>query len=413
MKLMTNYIHYSLLLLCLLNLLACSTTEKVSDSNQASSDSFQFYGAKLSAGEEDLPTCDSTRQGQLFYVLDIEEFRFCTLEGYQALDLTGVDGANGSDGIDGKDGATGAPGATGAEGINGTNGADALSCDIVDNGNSSKTIECEDGTSETVLSGTLCTVKALSDSYTITCGETSVVVKQGIDGRNGTVLIQGLNRPLHFTGKDGDTYIEVSTGTTYQKVLGAWAVLYSETLPDACNLAGNCGLFDDTRDNLVEAYRWVKIGSQTWMAENLNYETASSVCYENNPDNCKAFGQLYTWDEAVNEACPQGWHLPTKAEWDVLFTTAGDVKGDVGRVLRSSIGWITPGNGIDSLGFSALPGGSFMKDFSGISQISQWWNSDITDPDLASGVFTTFEYTYFGSVLTSQESQLSVRCLKD
>jgi hypothetical protein len=64
-------------------------------------------------------------------------------------------------------------------------------------------------------------------------------------------------------------------------------------------------------------YAVVTIGDQTWMAENLNYETSDSWGFFNNGSNCDVYGRLYTWDAAMS-ACPSGWHLPSDNEWKTL-----------------------------------------------------------------------------------------------
>jgi len=133
----------------------------------------------------------------------------------------------------------------------------------------------------------------------------------------------------------------------------------------------------------------VTIGSQVWMAENLNRETAQSGCYDNNPDNCVKYGRLYTWNAAVG-ACPSGWHLPSDAEWTQLMDFVGG-QGIAGKKLKSTSGWDddskgNTGNGTDDFGFSALPGGGSaatntvsggfsLIGSSGVGEISCWWSS--------------------------------------
>ncbi|MGM9985219.1 MAG: fibrobacter succinogenes major paralogous domain-containing protein [Fibrobacter intestinalis] len=101
-----------------------------------------------------------------------------------------------------------------------------------------------------------------------------------------------------------------------------------------------------------QTYKTVQIGNQTWMAENLNYETDDSYCYDE-PANCRKYGRLYTWDLAP---CPSGWHLPSKVEWDTLFTAVGG-EDVAGLKLKSTSGWYNDGNGTDEYGFSVLPAG--------------------------------------------------------
>ena len=111
--------------------------------------------------------------------------------------------------------------------------------------------------------------------------------------------------------------------------------------------------FTDSRDG--QTYRTVKIGNQVWMAENLNFKTDSSWCYDDNPKNCKKYGRLYEWKTAM-KACPDGWHLPSMDEFRILVNTVGGEK-IAGEKLKSKSGWNDGGNGSDAFGFSALPAG--------------------------------------------------------
>lgn len=82
------------------------------------------------------------------------------------------------------------------------------------------------------------------------------------------------------------------------------------------NVAVKYDTFTDVRDSQV--YRTIKIGHERWLAQNLNYATDSSWCYERKQSNCKKFGRLYQW-EAASKACPEGWHLPTGFEWGTIL----------------------------------------------------------------------------------------------
>jgi uncharacterized protein (TIGR02145 family) len=140
----------------------------------------------------------------------------------------------------------------------------------------------------------------------------------------------------------------------------------------------------DSRDS--KTYDAVLIGSQIWMAQNLNYRTAdaASRCYPvsgngNNSDadnvRCATYGRLYKWatamvlDESCNSnscassinakhkgVCPAGWHIPSDAEWTTLTDFAGG-SSTAGTKLKAASGWAGGGSGTDDYGFAALPGG--------------------------------------------------------
>jgi len=129
--------------------------------------------------------------------------------------------------------------------------------------------------------------------------------------------------------------------------------------------------FTDSRDG--KEYRSVKIGSQTWMAENLSYETKNSWCYDNS-NGCSTYGRHYAWDAAMN-ACPAGWRLPNNEDWNGLALLAGG--GSVAsRILKSKSGWKGNGNGTDEFGFGALPGGGYLGgSFNDVGESGAWWSA--------------------------------------
>jgi uncharacterized protein (TIGR02145 family) len=135
--------------------------------------------------------------------------------------------------------------------------------------------------------------------------------------------------------------------------------------------------FTDSRDGKV--YKIVKIGDQVWMAENLNFDCPKSKCYDNDPKNAEKYGRLYDW-ETAKKACPSGWRLPSKEEWDGLVDFAGG-ENTAGKKLKAESGWNDDegksGNGTDNYGFSALPGGSGYSDgsFSNVGDGGYWWSA--------------------------------------
>lgn len=106
----------------------------------------------------------------------------------------------------------------------------------------------------------------------------------------------------------------------------------------------------DKRDGRV--YKTVKIGKQTWMAENLNYVGEETVCVDPLDENCEIYGRRYAY---WSDLCPEGWHVPDLSEWDDLLYAAGRTEGIDAAMLKSKFGWKKGGEGADALGFSIAP----------------------------------------------------------
>jgi len=172
------------------------------------------------------------------------------------------------------------------------------------------------------------------------------------------------------------------------------------------------GSITDTRDG--QTYKTVTIGTQTWMAQNLNYETANSFCYNDSAKYCEKYGRLYTW-AAANTACPSGWHLPTNAEFETLFTAVGG-SSTAGTKLKSTSGWNSSGNGTDDYSFSALPAGR-RNDSGGYNfegDDAYFWSSTEDGSYYAFNMYLGYDYDYAGlRNYDFKNSGFSVRCVKD
>ena len=146
------------------------------------------------------------------------------------------------------------------------------------------------------------------------------------------------------------------------------------------------GELKDSRDG--KTYKTIVIGSQTWMAENLNYKMDGSYCYDDKDSYCERYGRLYLWKSAV-KACPEGWSLPTKSEWDTLIDYVGgeDIAAKKLKSTDGSSDWYKKSSNV--YGFSILPnGGRFdMGEEGGIAYYSagyesKMWSSTEEDPGM-------------------------------
>ncbi|MDR1829516.1 MAG: hypothetical protein LBQ76_01960 [Candidatus Fibromonas sp.] len=216
------------------------------------------------------------------------------------------------------------------------------------------------------------------------------------------------------------------------------------------------------KGNNISNYRTVVIGTQKWMAENLNYAVAGSKCYGEDGEvfvsggdifggdlitktlspaevqaNCTKYGRLYDWSTAMalplscNEnscssqiqskhrgICPSGWHIPSNDDWYVLINQVGGYE-TAGKHLKSRNGWESYSGieNLDTYGFSALPGGDgySVGSFNDVGHDGYWWSAS-EDEDISYGasiqfMFYNHDYAYWGH--DGKYSLFSVRCLQD
>jgi len=211
------------------------------------------------------------------------------------------------------------------------------------------------------------------------------------------------------------------------------------------------GSYDSDKGNDIANYKTKKIGSQTWMAENLNYNVEGSKCFGEGSSmvvigytgvmpiygtlsnvqikaNCAKYGRLYDY-ETANTVCPSGWHLPSSDEFTTLIDFVGGSE-TAGTKLKAKNGWNFSwqgnpinGNGTDSYGFSALPGGSGIEggiEFGGLGGISItkgfWWSATENNASTACALFIDYNENADecnSSLGTLKSALLSVRCVKD
>ena len=199
----------------------------------------------------------------------------------------------------------------------------------------------------------------------------------------------------------------------------------------------SCGnLLTDNRNG--KNYPTVSIGKQCWMSRNLdigtliagsmdpmNNKEIEKYCYDDLPSNCDIFGGLYQWNEMMQYSlsepsqgiCPDGWHIPSDAEWSEMIRVLGENNAGGKMKETGTSHWVAPNEGAtNSSGFSALPAGfrlftthAFMQK----GQETNFWSSSQNDP--ASAII----YNIVGNDISiikgfdDKRYGYSVRCLKN
>lgn len=186
-------------------------------------------------------------------------------------------------------------------------------------------------------------------------------------------------------------------------------------LTDAISLSVNVtdgtnetGLILDKKNNI--SYGTVKIGTQWWMSENLNEATGKS-CYGNLAANCATYGGLYSWTDVMNGAtaekarglCPQGWHVPTLAEWQTLVDFYG---ADVAKNRLE-----VTGDSDFRMFMAGQQSNTGRSEF--LNQVANFWTSTKSSGENAYEIsFQKSQDTFF-KINLSHSYGFSVRCVKD
>ncbi len=248
------------------------------------------------------------------------------------------------------------------------------------------------------------------------------------------------NGLLVFSTSDNKVYVFVSPDNEWKEVnYGTGTIAGPFTCGDA---------LVDSRD--AQSYSTVQIGTQCWMAENLNIgsridgtanqtdnSTIEKYCYEDEPDNCTVYGGLYQWDEMMQYVttegaqgiCPTGWHLPTDAEYKTLEMQLGmsqaqaDATGwrgtDEGSKLAGNEplwqnGALDQNTNFDTRGFDALPGGSRNTGggFADLSRNTYFWSSSENGTS-AFHRSLSYGWAQVSRSISDKTFGFSVRCIRN
>ena len=202
------------------------------------------------------------------------------------------------------------------------------------------------------------------------------------------------------------------------------------------------GTFTDIDNN---SYKFVTIGTQVWMAENLkttkyndgtpiplvtdkntwSLSSSPAYCWYNNDEttNKSLYGALYKWYTVyTGKLCPIGWHLPSNAEWTTLSSYLGGEVEAGGKLKETgTIHWMNPNTGAtNETGFAAVPSGYrsyFDGDYDTLRYGAYWWSSS-EDPayygwsELFSNNSSLKSYNLNFNYFAKKYGR-SVRCLRD
>ena len=312
---------------------------------------------------------------------------------------------------------------------------------------------CEDEdddpiTEEPTNSAPTCTITSPEDGAEFTQGETLTIAVEAEDEDNnleevrfyinGIGIGSATSFPYNF---DWDTSEEEPDSYTIKaEAIDESQERTSDEISITLESSNTDGPGDPVTDIDGNSYETVWIGGQNWMAENLKtttYNNGTPITLEENATNwsnlttgaycwydndqaqyAETYGALYNWYAVeTGKLCPDGWHVPTDAEWTALedYIASDGHSGTEGDALKATWGWNNDGNGTDNYGFTALPGGRRYGNgaFNDIGYDGYWWGAteyfsyNAWHRGLSYGNGDVYRNYY------SKGNGFSVRCLRD
>jgi uncharacterized protein (TIGR02145 family) len=247
------------------------------------------------------------------------------------------------------------------------------------------------------------------------------------------------------------TQTNLLCGTEYRIYIWAYASACNSSSTELtmstadCNYGTPCpGM--PTVEYEGHTYNTVLIGSQCWLKENLdvgvridgtqdqiNNGIIEKYCYDDDPGNCEIYGGLYKWEETMKYStiegsqgiCPNGWHVPSDAEWCTLTTYIDEavncnIIGDTGNEaclkMKSSNGWFLGGNGTNETGFTSLPAGvHFPTHYQSIGLGIDFWTSTLQSNPGAYYWVNYYTNDFAGKYILDLDwnCAVSIRCLRN
>lgn len=292
------------------------------------------------------------------------------------------------------------------------------------------------------------------DQLNIPGNLTTLAANTPINGTGVWHIVSGTGGTIQDTTNPASTF-QGLVDSTYHLSWTITTDCSSSTDAVMISFVFNCGdPLTDFRNG--QSYATVQVGTQCWMAENLNIGTRinsdeegyqqtdnaliEKYCYNNDPAQCETYGALYEWPEAMQYVtqqgtrgiCPPNWHIPTDSELKTLTGTidsqypaghpewdkVGKCGLDAGGNMKEAglIHWEEPNTGAtNSSGFTGLPGGYrniYDGGFFDMGELGTFWSSTQSDAQTAWSRYLNYNDARVSRFVSDKTNGFSVRCVK-